>query len=1091
MRRPSHLDVFWTDPLLGRVHPRRGGVAVPLKPLLTPQKAWSLVREDFQKKASSGAEQSRALVARLAQDSPSIGTPEEDAVLLTSPRHKERRNDKPPRTEPAVDLLFTLGGPVHATRAALLSLDLGLVSGHLGALPRVRALLATQTSDVDYLAARDAAALLRSTPEQRAAAAFLFPTEGDWVEAEIQVLSRRGHGQLVLASLSSRAQLQPLVLHLDVWRLLEQERDYLATLLDGLGAELASELAAMLVSRTSEGRPMKAWAEAMASIDTDEAMEHLLRRPEEAVSGALTEAALRWPQRAARLLPRWALLDGAEGALSRTLLAMLLKRAPEAVHAALADLSDAERARVETLQRESAPHIPEAPVERLPAVLASPPWLAGARAESLAVLADVQTPRLEDALTWAPGEREDWAQPTSLEESAFADFTEAEWRRLETKLGPELSDEDRQDVFEGDFFAYAPRALALQHLDEMHPTPWLAQWIRVVVTRLGLDVLPALERCADALWKEVPGVFAPFAAQRLAPRVAEAFHGKRLRAPARDWLLRHPAHATAGLLAPALGKPGKEQDAARAALRLLATHGHEARVLDVAARASPQPHVREAVARLLAVDPVNLVPTKRPKRPDWLGLEKLPPVLLADRATKLPPPAVDALVTLLSLSTLDEPHAGLEQVKAACDPTSLARFAWALFESWLQWGAANKDVWAFMALGPLGDDETARKLAPLLRQWPGESAHARAVMGVEVLAAIGTDVTLVYLNGIAEKVKFKGLQHKAQEKIQRIAEARGFTREELADRLVPDLGLDAHGSLTLDFGPRAFTVGFDEQLEPFVRDASGARLKGLPKPHKSDDARKAEAAAERWKALKQDAKAIASLQLMRLEWAMCARRRWSPEVFRQFFVGHPLLIHGVRRLVWGTYSPEGRLRSTFRVAEDRACADVNDDPFTLPEGVQVGLPHALELDAKTAGAWGQVFADYQLLQPFVQLGRPTHTPTAKEKTATRLERVAGLTVPTGKVLGLSKRGWRRGPPLDGGVVRWMEKPLGPQWLAELQLEEGLSTGDVGETPEQTLGAVRVRPARQGWSAEHDRPLGALDAVVFSELVHDLEGLRPA
>ncbi|STM38261.1 WGR domain-containing protein [Escherichia coli] len=37
------------------------------------------------------------------------------------------------------------------------------------------------------------------------------------------------------------------------------------------------------------------------------------------------------------------------------------------------------------------------------------------------------------------------------------------------------------------------------------------------------------------------------------------------------------------------------------------------------------------------------------------------------------------------------------------------------------------------------------------------------------------------------------------------------------------------------FGPRQFTVSFDETLKPFVRDVSGSRLKDLPKPNKSDD----------------------------------------------------------------------------------------------------------------------------------------------------------------------------------------------------------------------------------------------------------------
>ncbi len=137
-----------------------------------------------------------------------------------------------------------------------------------------------------------------------------------------------------------------------------------------------------------------------------------------------------------------------------------------------------------------------------------------------------------------------------------------------------------------------------------------------------------------------------------------------------------------------------------------------------------------------------------------------------------------------------------------------------------------------------------------------EDDAVRAVRaGLDILAAIGTDVALMHLNGIAGKAKFKGLQERAREKIAAVAEARGFTPEELADRLVPDLGLDEQGTVRLDFGPRQFFVGFDEALKPFVRDAQGARLKDLPKPNKADDAALAEAATERFKVMKKDAKA--------------------------------------------------------------------------------------------------------------------------------------------------------------------------------------------------------------------------------------------
>jgi len=44
-----------------------------------------------------------------------------------------------------------------------------------------------------------------------------------------------------------------------------------------------------------------------------------------------------------------------------------------------------------------------------------------------------------------------------------------------------------------------------------------------------------------------------------------------------------------------------------------------------------------------------------------------------------------------------------------------------------------------------------RRLTPMIRAWPGESAHARAVIGLDVLAAIGSDVALMHLHGIAQK----------------------------------------------------------------------------------------------------------------------------------------------------------------------------------------------------------------------------------------------------------------------------------------------------------------------------------------------------
>ncbi|MCV5185823.1 hypothetical protein OFB79_26780, partial [Escherichia coli] len=76
----------------------------------------------------------------------------------------------------------------------------------------------------------------------------------------------------------------------------------------------------------------------------------------------------------------------------------------------------------------------------------------------------------------------------------------------------------------------------------------------------------------------------------------------------------------------------------------------------------------------------------------------------------------------------------------------------------------------FTSLGILGNDDTARKLTPLIRAWPGESQHKRAVYGLDVLASIGSDIALMLLNGIAQKIKFVALQEHAGDRINMVAE---------------------------------------------------------------------------------------------------------------------------------------------------------------------------------------------------------------------------------------------------------------------------------------------------------------------------------
>jgi predicted DNA-binding WGR domain protein len=876
--------------------------------------------------------------------------------------------------------------------------------------------------------------------------------------------------------------------------------------------------------------------DALACIGTPEAVQALARVASNS-KGALARLALavdRWPMAAIPALSRLVAAGGKDANLVTPSLTRLLRAHSASLPALRPWLDAGAQAVIDRQLALLAGPTEVADASELPGVLAAPPWLAKVqkKAAGALVLEPLAPAPVEQ---WGEGEREKALRLNSWQTGRYdaarkntealldslgfdkgrislapfaktaaaaiaagdADGLTASWRAM---VAERKKDRYYWFTFNASFSALLPAAIGVPFWNAVAGEAE-SDSIGMILATHGLAVLPGLVAMVRSKPTDNLSYALNYGAAELAMPAARAFAKlKTLRAEGREWLLKYPEHAAAGLIAPALGKAGEARDCAGSALRLLQANGHEALLLDVAGRYG-KPEVVEALRAVLDESPLDRFPTRRAKLPEfWQPRGWRRPTLKNGKA--LPDDVLDNLGQMLTFPTNEEIYGGIAVAKEACDTDSLAEFAWDAFTAWLEAGGPSKEGWALTALGFFGNDDTARKLTPFIRAWPGEAAHARAVTGLDVLATIGSDVALMLLNGIAQKVKFKGLQDKAREKIDAIAEARGLSTEELEDRLAPDLGLDEQGTMRLDFGPRAFKVGFDETLKPYVRETGadgvdGARLPDLPKPKKTDDAELSKEAVERFKLLKKDVRTIASQQLLRLEVAMCARRRWTPEVFRMFLVEHPLVRHIVQRLIWGVYAVQGSasyggtLQACFRVAEDGSYTTAEDDPFELPEGenIRIGVPHALELPAADAAAFGQVFADYELLQPFAQIGRDIYTLTDEEKKSLKLERWKDAKVPTGRVLGLANKGWRRGQAQDGGCIWYFSKPLGTDRVIELSLDPGIIVGMVDEYPEQTLGQVQVgKPS--GWGDMRDaEALHQLDPISASELIRDMEGLR--
>lgn len=942
-----------------------------------------------------------------------------------------------------------------------------------------------------------------STPLDRVLRAELCPHRQDWVVAGMAEKDVSLQSQLILCD--AAAPVDALRQYLGRSNLYVSRTESVLLLQLHLHGVAAMPLLADLYGRAQEKAAIDAITALALRMHDPSALhllvEHIERKEARA---ALDKLSVRYPAAVLKCVIEHALTSRSR--LAEGWAVRLALREPAALAPAAQALDPGDRARFEALL--AALHSAEAAPDDLPPLLRQPPWLGAKRASELPTLA-VAPLATEERIHWEAGEQAQHAahaaNPWRLRGQAdpvahaLAEMQIRPAGRARVLAGQPLLPEDieitasRYYGSPPDYVLVLPDPAGLA-LWNSYPSRHWYTWgdnvaaLTAILARHGVAALPGLEAYVQTYVESGLAIARRVDSPRLVPAALHALkHLKKAKAAAIDWLQAYPATALAAALPLAFGPDRTARDNAQFGVRWFVANGFEAQAREAAARYGDA--MSQALQALLDADPLLVLPSRMPKLPVFFVAPSFRRPVLREGGGALPTSAMEHLGSMLAISKLDAPYPGLEIVKAACTPASLAEFAWDLFEAWTAAGSPSKEGWAFLALGLLGNDETARRLAPRIREWPGEAAHQRAVTGLDLLAAIGSDVALMHLNGIAGKVKFKALQDRAKEKIAAVAEARGFTAAELADRLVPDLGLDEQGTLALDFGPRQFFVGFDETLKPFVKDAQGVRLKDLPKPTRADDAALAEAATDRYKQLKKDAKAIASLQVTRLEASMVERRRWSAADFQLFFLGHPLMRHLAARVIWGVYDAQGRLTDAFRVAEDGTLADRDDTLLALPDDATVRIAHVLEMPAALQASFGQILADYEILQPFKQLARETYELTDAERAGSEILRFQHKVVASGSVMGLVNRGWERGQAQDAGWVGWFSKPVGDGLEVQLELDPGMVVGDLSFEPKQHIPRIVLRKCGT-WDQDGRIAFDRLSPILASEVLRDAELLAP-
>lgn len=372
---------------------------------------------------------------------------------------------------------------------------------------------------------------------------------------------------------------------------------------------------------------------------------------------------------------------------------------------------------------------------------------------------------------------------------------------------------------------------------------------------------------------------------------------------------------------------------------------------------------------------------------------------------------------------------------------------------------SRKPEAALRALAGSASPGAARRVRALTVSWAAADEPELAQQGLRALAAAGDDFSIGQLATIRDGASNRKLSEAAQRALLPHLKRTGLSEADLEDRKLDDFGLGA--PLTLTLGKRQLAVELGASMNFVLRGDDGKAKASFPTQRKDDEAEAYKLAKETWENLRTVAAPELRQQARRLESGMVEERGWSSAAFLGVVLRQPLLAYLARQLIWRATT--GKTTQSFRVAEDGTLADRDDAAFGLTATARVTLPHPIAI-AGELSRWGELLADYEITQPFDQLGR--EFVPAGESAQTFEQRLAGTSLGPKARFVLEGLGW------EG------EENYGFGWSGSKRLRgEALS--------------LSLYRADDGFTYGLDFEPAKLDAIARSEVYRDLAkcGLR--
>ncbi len=414
------------------------------------------------------------------------------------------------------------------------------------------------------------------------------------------------------------------------------------------------------------------------------------------------------------------------------------------------------------------------------------------------------------------------------------------------------------------------------------------------------------------------------------------------------------------------------------------------------------------------------------------------------------------------------------------DKSKSNAFAKAILEQFLANGAVAKQKYIMCLAGILGDEALLDYLKKLFVKLHDDKRLKMAQYVISTIAMIGTNKALRHVEYISRKYKRKAsLEAAAIEALENAAEELGMDMYELSDQIIPDFGFDGLYK-TIEAG--------DEEIRVFV--ANDFKLQYITednKVRKSPPKAVSKETKAELKIIQKEIREVNKAQKERLEQYMVLERRWEEANWRKFYLMNPVMFIYASTLVWGVFNDKNEIQQLFYVGEDASLLDIKADEIELKKG-RIGMVHPLRMEAKELEKWQKLFFDNDVVQPFEQLNRPVFEMSSIEEQRKSIKRYEGKGAQKGgrATQGhFERRGWRK-EVSDGGCFDFSKQFKQENIYAFLNLT-GLCIGYY-EQEVEFYNITFMKIGEYAWGDRNAIPLNEIPAIVFSEVIADMEGI---